>query len=138
MACPDCPLTKKQPKGDLQRLLEFSTMSYGCTTHLRNRYLDTREYNRNNYPSARGVTCAESTGSLKLFFNLVAQSVGIFSLYRFIARLLSARCASRGLWRGYGPGLLQGREEDASCMEYGDRPSSQPFCIVSSICQVIQ
>jgi hypothetical protein len=58
MACADCPLTKKQPKGDLQRLLEFSTMSYGCTTHLRNRYLDTREYNRNNYPSARGVTCA--------------------------------------------------------------------------------
>jgi hypothetical protein len=31
MACPDCPLTKNQPKGDLQRLLEFSTMSYGCT-----------------------------------------------------------------------------------------------------------
>ena len=32
MACPDCPLTKKQPKGDLQRLLELSTMSYGCTS----------------------------------------------------------------------------------------------------------
>jgi len=41
------------------------------------------------------------------------------------------RRTSASLWRGYGPGLLQGREEDASCMEYGDRPSSQQFCIVS-------
>jgi hypothetical protein len=31
-ACPDCPLTKKSAKRDVQRLLEFFTMSNGSTT----------------------------------------------------------------------------------------------------------
>jgi len=31
MACPDCPPTKNQPKKDLQRLLEFSTISHSST-----------------------------------------------------------------------------------------------------------
>jgi hypothetical protein len=33
MVSPDCPMTKKnQPKQDLRRLLELSTMSHGSTT----------------------------------------------------------------------------------------------------------
>src|SRR5947209_2806635 len=31
MTSPDCPLTKKSAKQDLQRLLELSTMSNSCT-----------------------------------------------------------------------------------------------------------
>ena len=33
MVCPDCPLTKNQPKGDVQRLLVLSTISNSCTVH---------------------------------------------------------------------------------------------------------
>jgi hypothetical protein len=34
MTSPDCPLTKKSAKQDLQRLLELSTMSNSCTENL--------------------------------------------------------------------------------------------------------
>src|SRR2546423_7498733 len=35
MTSPDCPLTKKSAKQDLQRLLELSTMSNSCTSSMR-------------------------------------------------------------------------------------------------------
>ncbi len=30
-ACPDCPMTKNRPEMGLERLVELSTISYGCT-----------------------------------------------------------------------------------------------------------
>jgi hypothetical protein len=30
-ACPDCPLTKNRLETGLERLVELSTISYGCT-----------------------------------------------------------------------------------------------------------
>jgi hypothetical protein len=31
-ACPDCPMTKNRLETGLERLVELSTISYGCTT----------------------------------------------------------------------------------------------------------
>ncbi len=41
-ACPDCPMTKNRPEMDLERLVELSTISYGCTRRRRCKSKETR------------------------------------------------------------------------------------------------
>ncbi len=110
-ACPDCPMTKNRPEMGLERLVELSTISNGCTA-----FLD--QLCRSDPRVATAFSLAQTFGQLLrkregkprlAYWEAAVRASGITELIDFVDGLAEdAEAVANGCTESWSNGMVEG------------------------------